>query len=58
MTSLLAGPSRRYSYPDMGFRVTYFSEIHSQRPKGDFFRRSVARIPILSVYPGGKTASV
>jgi len=49
MTGLLAGPSRRYSYPGMGFRVTVLIGIHNQRPEGDSFRRGVARIPILSV---------
>ncbi|ERH03392.1 MAG: hypothetical protein J07HR59_00505 [Halorubrum sp. J07HR59] len=37
---------------------SYRAGIHSQRPKGDSFRHSVARIPILSVYDGGETASV
>ncbi len=49
MTGLLAGPSRRYSYPGMGFRVTVLFGIHNQRPEEDSFRRGVARIPILSV---------
>jgi len=57
MTELLAGPNRRYSYPGMGFRVTVLSGIHNQRSERDSFRRGVTRIPILSVYSGGKTAS-
>ena len=34
MTGLLAGPSRRYSYPGMGFRVTVTWESTDSSPKG------------------------
>ncbi|QZA88445.1 hypothetical protein K0C01_11775 [Salinarchaeum sp. IM2453] len=44
------------SDPGMGFSVTVFVGIHSQRSKGEAFRRSVGRIPMLSGYDGGKAA--
>ncbi|QSG01261.1 hypothetical protein AArcS_0019 [Natranaeroarchaeum sulfidigenes] len=56
---LRTGPSRRYSYPGMGFRVTLRVGINSQRPEGDSFRCGVTRIPIVSVYHvDGGTANI